>query len=104
MNKLITAKVGDKHIIGEYDLTRKIVNNCYQLITVPTENAFHYSIRPLLIPFSFAKSVNLSDDKLFEWVEIDLMLFDELVMEYLRIKTEIKNAINKQEIPKHMIN
>jgi hypothetical protein len=104
MNKLITARLGDKYIIGEYDLNKKLVNDCYQLITISSENSFQYAIRPLLIPFSFTKPVNIDDTKLSEWVEIDPSIFDALIMEYFRIKTEIKNAMTKQEVPKHLIN
>lgn len=101
MITLISAKLDDgKYIIGEYNSETNMVHNCFQLITILMNNTFHYSLKPLILPFCLAKSVNISAHKLNEYVEIDLNLFDNLVEEYLKIKNEIGNVSKKPEISK----
>jgi hypothetical protein len=101
MVTLIVAKLEEgKYIIGEYNSETNTVNNCFQLITILINSTFHYNLKPLILPFCLAKSVNISGHKLNEYVEIDLNLFDNLVEEYLKIKNEIGTITKKPEITK----
>ena len=97
MIKLIVGKVDDLFIIGEYDTDRQIVNNCYQLVTVYLNNTFHYSIKPLILPFCICKPVVIHAHKLSYWTEVDLSVFGNLVVEYLKIKDELESP--KKEVP-----
>lgn len=95
--KLVIAKAMDGNfVIGEFDFTSKILNNVFQLTTIFVSNTFHYSIKPLILPFCLSKPVIMDGSQIIYWVDVDLTVYGNLVTEYLRIKEEL---VAPKEIP-----
>lgn len=102
MIKLIIGKAMDGNfIIGEYNFESKIITNVFQLTTIFVANTFHYSIKPLILPFCLSKPVTMESNQLIYYVEVDLSLYANLAAEYVRIKDEAPNTKEIPEIKLH---
>lgn len=91
MIKLIIGVLDNALVIGEYNVENKEVSYLFSMTTILFKNTFHYTIKPLIIPFCMTKSVNSNIDKFSYWVEVDLRIHSNLVAEYIKLKEDVVN-------------
>ena len=89
MIKLSIAKlVNGELVIGERNIETDVINNCFKIEIVFLNSQFHYSIKPLIVPFSIGNNIMVDPRNVVYYSDLDLSIYLGLAEEYIKLKRD----------------